>query len=319
MCPDMEKAKERISNYSNQGRLLEEKLKVALDASLEWLPEGGKEALVGDILDATSDDKLHGIFFNIFTILAWPALLESETSDVRIPEEDISPLETRDQDMQDDCLERDNYCCVITGAMDTATYFERFRPAGFANVQLQIAHIMPYSISHWNESAMTTLWDTLCRYFPAVHEARIKAGSINALVNSLSNSLSMQCRASQALSLFGFTLKATDRPNVYKTVLFPTCPHLVQEFLPDEIEFKPVPGTGTEEDEELDLPSKELLDCHYHLAHILNACGYDMAHRLNEYWCLWQRVDRRNVINMLDEKIDMSNYLNSEIWELPGS
>lgn len=72
MSPDIEKARERISNYSNQERLHETKLKAALDASLQWLPNGGKEALASDILDATTDDKLHEIFFNILTILAWP-------------------------------------------------------------------------------------------------------------------------------------------------------------------------------------------------------------------------------------------------------
>lgn len=66
MSPDIEKARERISRYSNQT-----KLKATLEASLQWLPDGGKEALASDILNATTA-KLHEIFFNILTILAWP-------------------------------------------------------------------------------------------------------------------------------------------------------------------------------------------------------------------------------------------------------
>lgn len=67
MSPDIEKARERISRYSNQT-----KLKATLEASLQWLPDGGKEALASDILNATTVHKLHEIFFNILTILAWP-------------------------------------------------------------------------------------------------------------------------------------------------------------------------------------------------------------------------------------------------------
>ncbi|PYH38326.1 uncharacterized protein BO87DRAFT_412932 [Aspergillus neoniger CBS 115656] len=92
MSPDIEKARERISRYSNQERLHETKLKATLDASLQWLPDGGKEALASDILDATSDDKLHEIFFNVLTILVWPAILQSEASDVKTSPDQLSPL-----------------------------------------------------------------------------------------------------------------------------------------------------------------------------------------------------------------------------------
>ncbi|GLB20017.1 hypothetical protein AtubIFM61612_009943 [Aspergillus tubingensis] len=276
MSPDIEKARERISRYSNQT-----KLKATLEASLQWLPDGGKEALASDILNATTVHKLHEIFFNILTILAWPAILQSEASEVRKPQEQLSPLGNYQQGTQEDCLKRDGSCCVVTGAMDMETYSEKGRPEGFESTHVQVAHIMPYFISYWNKSAMTTVWETLCRYFPAIHQARMGAGGINAL----------------------------DRPNVYKTVRFSACPTSL--LIPDEIELKSVAAPGPEH---LELPSKNLLDCHYRLAQILNACGDKMACLPGKYRDHWEYHIRWNVEAMLDGDADLSGYLETALW-----
>ncbi|GLA86590.1 hypothetical protein AtubIFM56815_010859 [Aspergillus tubingensis] len=276
MSPDIEKARERISRYSNQT-----KLKATLEASLQWLPDGGKEALASDILNATTVHKLHEIFFNILTILAWPAILQSEASEVRKPQEQLSPLGNYQQGTQEDCLKRDGSCCVVTGAMDMETYSEKGRPEGFESTHVQVAHIMPYFIPYWNKSAMTTVWETLCRYFPAIHQARMGAGGINAL----------------------------DRPNVYKTVRFSACPTSL--LIPDEIELKSVAAPGPEH---LELPSKNLLDCHYRLAQTLNACGDKMACLPGKYRDHWEYHIRWNVEAMLDGDADLSGYLETALW-----
>ncbi|GKZ85255.1 hypothetical protein AnigIFM56816_011021 [Aspergillus niger] len=65
-------ANKRISQYSAQGRQDEDKLKPALQAFLEWLPDDGKVSIARDILVATTDDLLHQMFFNLFTTLAVP-------------------------------------------------------------------------------------------------------------------------------------------------------------------------------------------------------------------------------------------------------
>ncbi|GFN12271.1 uncharacterized protein AtWU_02068 [Aspergillus tubingensis] len=304
MSPDIEKARERISRYSNQT-----KLKATLEASLQWLPDGGKEALASDILNATTVHKLHEIFFNILTILAWPAILQSEASQVRTPQEQLSPLGNYQQGTQEDCLKRDGSCCVVTGAMDVETYSEKGRPEGFESTHVQVAHIMPYFISYWNKSAMTTVWETLCRYFPAIHQARMGAGGINALVNSLSNSFLIHLPTNLVFSRFALAFKATDRPNVYKTVRFSACPTSL--LIPDEIELKSVAAPGPEH---LELPSKNLLDCHYRLAQILNACGDKMAFLPGKYRDHWEYHIRWNVQAMLDGDADLSGYLETALW-----
>ncbi|RAH63327.1 hypothetical protein BO85DRAFT_483182 [Aspergillus piperis CBS 112811] len=266
MSPDIEKARERISRYSNQT-----KLKATLEASLQWLPDGGKEALASDTLNATTA-KLHEIFFNILTILAWPAILQSEASQVKTPQEQLSLLGNHQQGTEEDCLKRDGSCCVVTGAMDVETYSEKGRPEGLLSTYVQIAHIMPCFISYWNKSAMTTVWETLCRYFPAIHRARMGAGGINALVNSLSNSFLIDLPTNLVFSRFALAFKATDRPNIYKTVRFRACPTSL--LIPDEIEFK---RATAPDPEHLELPSKDLFDCHYRLAQIINACDHYMA------------------------------------------
>ncbi|GAQ40909.1 similar to An03g03340 [Aspergillus niger] len=306
MSPDIEKARERISRYSNQT-----KLKATLEASLQWLPDGGKEALASDILNATTVHKLHEIFFNILTILAWPAILQSEASQVRTPQEQLSPLGNYQQGTQEDCLKRDGSCCVVTGAMDVETYSEKGRPEGFESTHVQVAHIMPYFISYWNKSAMTTVWETLCRYFPAIHQARMGAGGINALVNSLSNSFLLNFSLNLVFSRFALAFKATDRPNIYKTVRFSGFPTSLLIGFPNEIELKPVAAPGSEH---LELPSKNLLDCHYRLAQILNACGDKMAFLPGKYRNHWEYHIRWNVQAMLDGDADLSGYLETALW-----
>lgn len=66
-------AKERIITYKPQNRADEEKLKPSLDAFLEWLPEGGRESVARDIIDAKTDEDLYSVFRNLVTGLAVPS------------------------------------------------------------------------------------------------------------------------------------------------------------------------------------------------------------------------------------------------------
>jgi hypothetical protein len=69
----LEQARERITSYQSQDRLNEEKLKPSLEAFLKWLPEGGRDSIARDIIDAKTDEDLYAVFNNLVTGLAVPS------------------------------------------------------------------------------------------------------------------------------------------------------------------------------------------------------------------------------------------------------
>ena len=68
-----EEARERISTYKTKDRPNEKKLQPSFNAFLEWLPEGGRESMAGDIINATTDEDLYSVFNNLVTGLAVPS------------------------------------------------------------------------------------------------------------------------------------------------------------------------------------------------------------------------------------------------------
>ena len=69
----VEAAEERITKYQFQNRIHEEDLQVSLRAFIEWLPEGGRESVARDIVNATTDEVLYNVFHNLLTGLAVPS------------------------------------------------------------------------------------------------------------------------------------------------------------------------------------------------------------------------------------------------------
>jgi hypothetical protein len=68
-----EAAKARIAKYQPQNRVHEERLQPSLNAFVEWLPEGGRESVARDIINATTDEDLYNVFHNLLTGLAVPS------------------------------------------------------------------------------------------------------------------------------------------------------------------------------------------------------------------------------------------------------
>jgi hypothetical protein len=68
-----EVAKARIAKYQTQNRPNEDKLQSALNAFVQWLPEGGRESVARDIIEAISDEDLYSAFRSLFTALAVPS------------------------------------------------------------------------------------------------------------------------------------------------------------------------------------------------------------------------------------------------------
>ena len=68
-----EEARERISTYKTKDRPNEKKLQPSFNAFLKWLPEGGRESMARDIINATTDEDLYSVFNNLVTGLAVPS------------------------------------------------------------------------------------------------------------------------------------------------------------------------------------------------------------------------------------------------------
>jgi hypothetical protein len=68
-----ETAKARITKYQPQNRVYEEKLQPSLIAFVEWLPEGGRESIARDIVDASTDEDLYAVFHDLLAGLAVPS------------------------------------------------------------------------------------------------------------------------------------------------------------------------------------------------------------------------------------------------------
>lgn len=68
-----EAAKERIPRYQSENRVHEEKLQPSLNAFIEWLPEGGRESVARDIVNAITDGDLYSVFHSLLTDLTAPS------------------------------------------------------------------------------------------------------------------------------------------------------------------------------------------------------------------------------------------------------
>ncbi|OJJ46525.1 hypothetical protein ASPZODRAFT_132593 [Penicilliopsis zonata CBS 506.65] len=317
-------AKDRIAHYTDQQRPHEDKLKAALAAFLDWLPDGGRESVARDIVNATTDDQLHAVFYNLLTGLVMPMkvrsgrssmgssphthrfqLIEAVTATLNQPSE-------HQESFHDLCLKRDGHCCVVTGEMDTNTWIERGSPEGVDFGPVEVAHIIPLSYASWSRSTESpsqtaSAWEVLWRCFPGVRQAGLKVETIN----SITNCLTMRSPVRSAFGKFAIAFKPTDTPNVYERVLFRRYPSAERRSLPasDRIEFNQAPGA-----EDLPLPCAAFLDCHYRLAEILNVSG--MAETIDEHWRRWEDL-KGSAGDMLhpDGGTDIGGYLKVALWE----
>ncbi|EAW11918.1 uncharacterized protein ACLA_006760 [Aspergillus clavatus NRRL 1] len=160
-----EAAKQRIRKYKPLDRPHEEKLPQSLEACLEWLPEGSRELLARDIKGVTSDDELYHIFYNLLTRLMVPMKVRSRQSSITSspPTKSQHPVEvvastldqsnTRDHNFRDMCPRRDDYRCILTGDIDTDHWETLGSPEGVWHMDVQAAHIIPFSYASWDKSS----------------------------------------------------------------------------------------------------------------------------------------------------------------------
>ncbi|CRG84332.1 hypothetical protein PISL3812_01629 [Talaromyces islandicus] len=197
---------------------------------------------------------------------------------------------SREQSFRDGVLKRDDNRCVITGEMDLSHWEELGSPDDEDTVLVEAAHIIPFSygsrensrsvIYPWNSSYASMLiktngppyekakiWEVLYRWFPSVRQVGLTAENIDAVSNGISLRDSLHIR----FGAFSLAFKPTDTANVYEIKTFKNFPAKEKVLLlPKDglVEFK-----QANDAQDLRLPERALLECHYSVAEILNASG----------------------------------------------
>ncbi|PWY94993.1 hypothetical protein BO94DRAFT_620492 [Aspergillus sclerotioniger CBS 115572] len=176
-------AKDRIARYTDQRRPHEDSLKPGLAAFLAWLPDGGREAIAEDIVNAITDDQLYAVFSTLLTAILIPMKTRPQVGSFPSVE---AVAETRDQLTEDQiCMEHDGYCCVVTGDLNTDTWKKRGHPDNVYFGPVEVAHIIPLSYASWHYSVepphqTSTAWEVLWRCFPRIRQAGMTVESINS-------------------------------------------------------------------------------------------------------------------------------------------
>ncbi|KAF5865276.1 hypothetical protein ETB97_004859 [Aspergillus alliaceus] len=317
-------AKERLAKYQPEHRVHEHILQPSLDAFITWLPEGGRESVARDIVNATTDKDLYDVFHNLLTGLAVPMKARSKQqsvtesphprrqANVEAVAATLKQPETRDPAFRDLCLRRDHNCCVITSQMDT-DYWEKLGCPDDINFgPTEGTHIIPFSYASWDKSSKppndsSSAWEVLWRCFPRVRQQGVYVETIN----NLSNGITLRDSVHTQFGKFSIALKPTNCDNIYEIKVFRRYPNLDRQQLPESgyIELK-----KADDAQDLDLPSPALLDCHYRLAEILNASG--MAEVIERNFRKWEDL-KGSAPNLLraDGGTDIGHFLRAGLWE----
>ncbi|KAJ5493444.1 hypothetical protein N7539_002190 [Penicillium diatomitis] len=279
----------RINEYKCYGREYEDKLENVLTEALQWLPEGGRDALAQDIIDVRGDDQmLYDVFANFRTavmeaiksvskepVTPSPHHKRQKSIDrvaARLPE----PL-SRSDDWVRDCRERDGNHCVISYPFEHEMPQERHLPRannqGQQRDYLEVHHIIPFSLGGFNKKDdhdTAIKWSSIYTAFP-----KTKAIAASK-INTLENGITLRQELHRAFQRFLIALRPTGIPNCYE----------IKKWQPDEHELAlrllfnyqlPAGAIVTLRQAvghaDKPLPSTDLLDMHWRVCEIFHASG----------------------------------------------
>lgn len=163
-------------------------MSTTLNAALDWLPEGGREALADDIIHAEDDETAWEIFHDfrnailqtcklILTSLCWDLTLTQDMFTLvqltrkascispsphsqhradtdKVPAPNVPDPQTRSKEWSENCMDRDNKRCVITGAIAKSDWIKQGSVEGVAWADLEVHHIIPFSLWEFNREVL---------------------------------------------------------------------------------------------------------------------------------------------------------------------
>ncbi|KAJ5888103.1 hypothetical protein N7495_008144 [Penicillium taxi] len=317
-------AKLRVEAYNPASRPSEDKLKSSLIALIKWLPQGGRDSLARDILDSKTDEELHAVFFNLLTGLTALRIVRART---RAPTVTSSPIPKRQDNLdaidgslenqnrsdtfRDACFLRDGYRCVLSRQMDN-DYFNSIKDDPEVDPDTDDAacigaHVIPFSYAHWKAGV-------LFRCFPTLRKTCFTSKSINSTYNGLTLTLAMH----REFGTFQIAFKPTEDPDVYEIKTYSKCTNSCKKQLPKDRRVTFTLDTNISHREmlkyDLTLPSRDLLECHWRLAEVLNISA--MAEVVELYWKEWDKA-KVTAPRELDKygRTNIEDFLQRAFWE----
>jgi hypothetical protein len=122
-----------------------------------------------------------------------PSLAEEAAEEIADAMQFIESSTRADQKLLNtECLRRDGFRCVFSGAYDRASHKASLVqvPAGQTACHTECAHIIPFALGKFDESKgiqcqnKATIWFAIHRYFPSL-KGKIHAGNINQPANAI--------------------------------------------------------------------------------------------------------------------------------------
>ncbi|PKX98944.1 HNH endonuclease signature motif containing protein [Aspergillus novofumigatus IBT 16806] len=249
--------------------------------TFKYLPADGRRNLGQDIVEAGAQGKLHQLAQSIITGLLTPLKVAGDktakiTPSPRIGLEDSledlaamtdkSMTRLKRQQLRVEALRRERNKCVISGGYDVNLEDEY---PDEVTADLETAHIIPFAISEFDGDAerlrIVKIWSTMFQYFPSI---RSRLNFHYDQINSLTNVMMMSAGMHKQFGRFSMTLETTDTLNQY-------CVKTFRRFARDQNNHLPKDGVVNLicHDGRYPLPSRELLELHCAVAHILHATG----------------------------------------------
>ncbi|OJJ45352.1 hypothetical protein ASPZODRAFT_143987 [Penicilliopsis zonata CBS 506.65] len=154
-----------------------------LRQTFKYFPAEGRKNLTNDILKCITDSQIHLLAKVIENGLLTPIKVAGAKTVInpspRIGVEDsIEQLSTlidgsiahSQAVLRLRCLERDGDMCVLSGYYDIEKW--KTSPPDKTTADLEAAHIIPFSLASFRDETerqyITTVWNTIFRYFPGV-------------------------------------------------------------------------------------------------------------------------------------------------------
>lgn len=194
-------------------------------------------------------------------------------------------------------LKRDNHRCLITGWYDQ--YWHESMEIDDPELNSTVtagAYIIPFSYGSWNPaqslpSDIAKAWEVLFRCFPTLRVI----GFSHEHLNDLTNGLTLAEWAHGMFRRFKLAFKSTDILHRYHIEVFGRMGKGHRDTIQNPVTFE-----NHDQDQDHELPSPVLLDCHYRLAHILHASGMSEAFErdlisgkgLNIQFMAWNKMEQ---------------------------
>ncbi|EGC45183.1 conserved hypothetical protein [Histoplasma capsulatum var. duboisii H88] len=277
-------ARMKISAYKPQS--LNDNTSSILTTFLDNLPQEGKQNLIPFIATCEDDEILFTLSQHLKSVIllslrarttpyVTPSPLPGAENLVNV----VSSQRTRSSDrnsqgkLKKQCLARDGYRCLVTGAYDYEHAAKNAQDDFLETAaDTELAHIIPFALGKFRSNAEETqkarVWAAIYTCFPDVHfRTNCSAGT----VNDYENLMTLLGPIHAAFGKFQLAFEPADEENTYYLRLYHYRPYMMRLLPePDENNERVVKFT---KHADYELPSRVLLSTHAAVARIQHATG----------------------------------------------